>query len=212
MSGTLSPSSGPPKCGTPMRSSSSWMPTSPTTYTFLPVSLNLVCSRYAAAAKEEEKISSAGTSRPRLSNFFLYPARDLVELLVTKYIFLPRARSFARVSGMPSMTESPLQMTPSQSKMNTSTPGNRSFAGSVSLSTLAASAVVVDEKERGRGALPPPIAKAPTEPRAAAGAKVRGTAGEKARAADARERERAVLAKFMVAAATGVERQRLSTT
>ena len=27
--------------------------------TFLPVSLNLVCSRYAAAAKLEEKISSA---------------------------------------------------------------------------------------------------------------------------------------------------------
>lgn len=30
--------------------------------TFLPVSLNFVCSRYAAAAKLEEKISSGATS------------------------------------------------------------------------------------------------------------------------------------------------------
>jgi len=71
------------------------------------VSLNFVCSKYAAAAKEEEKISSAGTSRPRESNFFLYPLRDFVELLVTKKVFLPRVRSLASVSGMPSITESP---------------------------------------------------------------------------------------------------------
>lgn len=36
-----------------------------------------------------------------------------------------------------------LQITPSQSKMKTSTPGNKSFAGSVNFSTLALSAVVV---------------------------------------------------------------------
>lgn len=64
----LSRRRGAPMCGTPIRSSSSWMPTSPTMYTFLPVSLNFVCSRYAAAAKDEEKISSGSTSRPRLVN------------------------------------------------------------------------------------------------------------------------------------------------
>ena len=52
-------------------------------------------------------MASAGMSRPRPSNFFLYPARDLVELLVTKYIFLPRALSLSRVSGIPGMSESP---------------------------------------------------------------------------------------------------------
>ena len=41
-----------------------------------------------------------------------------------------------------------LQITPSQSKMKTSTPGNKSFAGSVNFSTLALSAVVamLDDK------------------------------------------------------------------
>jgi hypothetical protein len=38
---------------------------------------------------------------------------------------------------MPSMTESPRQITPSQSKMKTSTFGRRSLDGSVSLRTLA---------------------------------------------------------------------------
>ena len=82
-------------------------------------------------------MASAGMSRPRESNFFLYPARDLVELLVTKYIFFPKALSLSRVSGMPSMRESPLQMTPSQSKMKTSTPFSISSMGSESLCTLA---------------------------------------------------------------------------
>ena len=36
-----------------------------------------------------------------------------------------------------------LHITPSQSKMNTSTPGNKSFAGSLSLSTLALSDVLL---------------------------------------------------------------------
>jgi hypothetical protein len=45
----------------------------------------------------------------------------LVELLVTKIVFLPAARSMSSVSGTPSMSESPRQMTPSQSKMNAST-------------------------------------------------------------------------------------------
>ena len=43
--------------------------------------------------------------------------RDLVLLFVTKYSFLPAARSMSSVSGTPGMTESPFQMTPSQSKM-----------------------------------------------------------------------------------------------
>jgi len=54
-------------------------------------------------------------------NFLRYPARDLVELLVTKMSCLPRDLSMSRVSGTPGMTESPLQMTPSQSKMKQST-------------------------------------------------------------------------------------------
>mmetsp|Transcript_93379 Transcript_93379/g.302259 ORF Transcript_93379/g.302259 Transcript_93379/m.302259 type:complete len:138 (-) Transcript_93379:225-638(-) len=74
-----------------MRSSSSPIPFSPMTYTLLPVSLNLVCSRYAAAAKDELKISSGWTSRPKDVNFDLYPALLLVELLVTKKSLLPRA-------------------------------------------------------------------------------------------------------------------------
>lgn len=41
------------------------------------------------------------------------------------------------------MTLSPLQITPSQSKMNTSTPGSKSFAGSVNLSTFALRAVLL---------------------------------------------------------------------
>jgi|TARA_B110000977_G_scaffold184143_1_gene247487 hypothetical protein len=40
-------------------------------------------SKYAAAANELEKTSSAVISRPRLRNLFRYPARDLVELFVT---------------------------------------------------------------------------------------------------------------------------------
>ena len=122
------------------------MPTSPTTYTFLPVSLNFVCSKYAAAANDDEKISSAGTFNPSESNFFLYPARDLVELLVTNYIFLPSARSLSSVSGIPGITLSPLQITPSQSKINTSTSGSKSLDGSVNLSTFALS--LVDESIR----------------------------------------------------------------
>mmetsp|Transcript_31031 Transcript_31031/g.63075 ORF Transcript_31031/g.63075 Transcript_31031/m.63075 type:complete len:123 (-) Transcript_31031:38-406(-) len=39
------------------------------------------------------------------------------------------------------MTESPLQITPSQSKMKTSTLGSKSFAGSVNFNTFAFSAV-----------------------------------------------------------------------
>lgn len=46
--------------------------------------------------------------------------RDLVELFVTKKIFLPMPRSLSKTPGTPSMRESPFQMTPSQSKMNTS--------------------------------------------------------------------------------------------
>ena len=72
LSSTFLPASDePPIHGTPMRSSSSSMPTSPMMYTFFPLSLNFVCSRYAAAANDDEKISSAATSSPRLSNFFL---------------------------------------------------------------------------------------------------------------------------------------------
>ena len=58
--------------------------------------------------------------------------RDLVELLVTKKIFLPAARSISSVAGTPSMSESPFQMTPSQSKMKTSVLSRRSD-GTVSL-------------------------------------------------------------------------------
>lgn len=47
--------------------------------------------------------------------------RDFVELFVTKKIFFPAARSLSRIAGTPSMRESPFQMTPSQSKMKTST-------------------------------------------------------------------------------------------
>lgn len=46
-------------------------------------------------------------SSPSEVNFFLYPARDLVELFVTKNIFLPASRSFWSVSGIPSIRESP---------------------------------------------------------------------------------------------------------
>ena len=45
-------------------------------------------------------------------NFERYPALDFVELLVTKTRRLPRERRKSRVSGTPSMTESPRQMTP----------------------------------------------------------------------------------------------------
>mmetsp|Transcript_31037 Transcript_31037/g.87188 ORF Transcript_31037/g.87188 Transcript_31037/m.87188 type:complete len:206 (+) Transcript_31037:566-1183(+) len=114
-----------------MRSSSSPIPFSPMTYTLLPVSLNLVCSRYAAAAKDELKISSGWTSRPKDVNFDLYPALLLVELLVTKKSLVPAARKPESTLGMPEITLSPRQMTPSQSKMKTSTPA-RNFDGSVS--------------------------------------------------------------------------------
>jgi hypothetical protein len=55
-------------------------------YTFLPEDLKLCKSRYAAAAKDDEKILSAETilANPRESNLVLYPARLFVELLVTK--------------------------------------------------------------------------------------------------------------------------------
>uniref|UniRef100_A0A7S1ZBZ3 Uncharacterized protein n=1 Tax=Ditylum brightwellii TaxID=49249 RepID=A0A7S1ZBZ3_9STRA len=46
---------------------------------------------------------------------------------------------------MPGITESPLQITPSQSKINTSTPSNISFSGSVNFNTLALRLVVVVE-------------------------------------------------------------------
>ncbi len=45
------------------------------------------------------------------------------------------------------MTLSPRQMTPSQSKMNTSTSGRRSLEGSVSFRTLALRDVVVEKKD-----------------------------------------------------------------
>ena len=44
------------------------MPTSPMMYTFFPLSLNFVCSRYAAAANDDEKISSGSTVSPRPVN------------------------------------------------------------------------------------------------------------------------------------------------
>jgi hypothetical protein len=50
--------------------------------------------------------------RPRLVNLPRYPLRLLVELLVTNTSFLPIARSMSSVSGTPSITESPRQMTP----------------------------------------------------------------------------------------------------
>ena len=110
----------------PTPSSSSRMPVSPITYTFLSLGKFLE-SRYAAAAKEEEKTSSAVISSPKPRNFLRYPARDLVELLVTKMRRLPMARNMAIVSGTPSMRESPFQITPSQSKMNVSTESTRPF-------------------------------------------------------------------------------------
>mmetsp|Transcript_108501 Transcript_108501/g.171226 ORF Transcript_108501/g.171226 Transcript_108501/m.171226 type:complete len:234 (-) Transcript_108501:2-703(-) len=91
------------------------------TYTFFPVSLNFVWSKYAAAAKEDEKISSASTvSKPSPLNFPKYPFRLFVELLVTKNIFFPALRSISKTAGTPSMRESPFQITPSQSKIKTS--------------------------------------------------------------------------------------------
>ena len=64
----LSPSASPPRYWMPTWSSSSRMPVSPTTYTFLSLG-KFLDSRYAAAAKEEEKTSSAVISRPRERNF-----------------------------------------------------------------------------------------------------------------------------------------------
>ena len=58
--------------------------------------------------------------------------RDLVELFVTKKIFFPSFLSNSRTEGTLSMSESPFQMTPSQSKMKTSVLSRRSD-GTVSL-------------------------------------------------------------------------------
>ena len=51
----------------------------------------LVDSRYAAAAKEEEKISSAVTFSPSDLNLEVYPARLFVLLFVTNTSRLPCA-------------------------------------------------------------------------------------------------------------------------
>mmetsp|Transcript_146 Transcript_146/g.193 ORF Transcript_146/g.193 Transcript_146/m.193 type:complete len:82 (+) Transcript_146:2306-2551(+) len=50
---------------------------------------------------------------------------------------------------MPGIKESPLQITPSQSKMKTSVLSKTSFAGSESFNTLAFKAVRVDVNARG---------------------------------------------------------------
>ena len=71
MSGFMPFMSSAPMYGTPMRSSSSGMPFSPITSTFLPVDLKSVWSRYAAAAKDELRISSGSTSSPSESNLAL---------------------------------------------------------------------------------------------------------------------------------------------
>ena len=90
-------------------------------------------------------------------------------------------------------------MTPSQSKMKTSTPGSKSFPGSVNFRTLALSAVVVEEEEREEveDMMPPLLPMART-----AGESARWVAaGEKARAeVDARARASADLAMFIVLA------------
>lgn len=61
-------------------------------------------------------------------------------------IFIPGTK--VQCTTYASNTTLTLQITPSQSKMKTSTPGNKSFAGSVNFSTLALSAVVamLDDK------------------------------------------------------------------
>ena len=82
-------------------------------------------------------------------------ARLLVLLFVTKNIFLFAFLSLSRVSGIPSIKESPLQMTPSQSNMKTSTVSRSSFWGSLNFNTLAARGFVVREK----GRLDPPVRK-----------------------------------------------------
>ena len=82
---TLLESAGPPKWGIFNRSNSSPMPTSPIIYTFFPLARKFVCSKYAAAAKLDENISSSLTFNPSDVNFFLYPFLDLVELLVTTW-------------------------------------------------------------------------------------------------------------------------------
>ena len=90
-------------------------------------------------------------------------------------------------------------MTPSQSKMKTSTPGSKSFPGSVNFRTLALSAVV-EEEEREEEVedmmLPPLLPMART---AGENARWVVAAGEKARAeVDARARASADLAMFIV--------------
>lgn len=90
-------------------------------------------SRYAAAAKEEEKMFSAVMFNPKLVNFFKYPARDLVELLVMKNNCLPILLSMSIVSGTPSINESPFQMTPSQSKINVLVLSSNFFASAMSI-------------------------------------------------------------------------------
>lgn len=97
-------------------------------------------------------------------------------------------------------TQLTLQMTPSQSKMKTSTPGNKSFPGSVNFRTLALSAVVEEEEEREEAEdimmLPPLLPMART---AGESARWVVAAGEKARAeVDARARASADLAMFIV--------------
>lgn len=98
-------------------------------------------------------------------------------------------------------TQLTLQMTPSQSKMKTSTPGNKSFPGSVNFRTLALSAVVVEEEEREEAEdimmLPPLLPMARTAGESARW--VVAAAGEKARAeVEDRARASADLAMFIV--------------
>ena len=64
--------------------------------------------------------------------------RDLVELFVTKKIFFPALRSISSTAGTPSISESPFQITPSQSKMKTSTESSRSPGTSSFLQSPAA--------------------------------------------------------------------------
>ena len=90
-------------------------------------------------------------------------------------------------------------MTPSQSKMKTSTPGNKSFPGSVNFKTLALSAVVVEEEEReeAEDMMPPPLL--PMARTAGESARWVVAAGEKARAeVEDRARASADLAMFIV--------------
>uniref|UniRef100_A0A0A9D6A4 Uncharacterized protein n=1 Tax=Arundo donax TaxID=35708 RepID=A0A0A9D6A4_ARUDO len=83
-----------------------------------------------AAANDDVKISSSVTSSPSALNFFEYCLLDFLELFVTKTNFLPIFRSSSIVSGTPSMSLSPFQITPSQSNRKASTESTRDRAAS----------------------------------------------------------------------------------